>query len=200
MHRSFLVGLLLAVAAFGLSAQVADPAADHDALRKFKTELERAVSKRDFEAARRLFHEPFMATVITQDSFTDLGALKTYYDGLFTRENLRMKDVSIVAEADELSSIYTGTFAMTRGSTLERYELADGRAFDMKGRWTAISLKEADGSWKLLGIHMGTNFLDNPVLDAVERTVLWFGAGGAGLGLLLGLGAGWLLGRWRAQR
>jgi ketosteroid isomerase-like protein len=191
---------MLAAAATGACAQGAEHAADHDALRKLKGELEQAVPKRDFEAAKNLFHQPFMATVITQDSFTDLGTMKSYFDSLFTRSFLRMKEVSIKAEADDLSSIYTGTFAMTRGSTLERYELADGRAFDMKGRWTAVSIREADGKWKLLGIHMGTNFLDNPVLNAIERSVLWFGAGGAGLGLLVGFAGGWLFWRRRVQR
>lgn len=200
MYRTILVALMLAAAATGACAQDTEHAADHDALRKLKSELEQAVSKRDFEAAKNLFHQPFMATVVTQDSFTDLGTMKSYYDSLFTRSFLRMKEVSIKAEADDLSSIYTGTFAMTRGSTLERYELADGRAFDMKGRWTAVGIKEADGKWKLLGIHMGTNFLDNPVLNAIERSVLWFGAGGAGLGLLVGFAGGWLFWRRRVQR
>lgn len=200
MYRSFLVALILAATANGASAQGTEQAADHDALRKLKSELEQAVSKRDFEAAKILFHQPFMATVITQDSFTDLGTMKTYFDGLFARSFLRMKDLSIKAEADDLSSIYTGTFAMTRGSTLERYELADGRAFDMKGRWTAVSIKQSDGNWKLLGIHMGTNFLDNPVLNTIERSVLWFGAGGAGLGLLVGFACGWFFWRRRARR
>lgn len=198
MYRSFLV-LLLTIAATGASAQGNDQTADHDALRKLKGDLEQAVSKRDFEAAKNLFHQPFMATVITQDSFTDLGTMKSYFDGLFTRSFLRMKDVSMKAEADDLSTIYTGTFAMTRGSTLERYELADGRTFDMSGRWTAVSIKEADGRWKVLGIHMGTNFLDNPVLNAIERSVPWVGAGAGCLGLLIGFASGWFFWRRRAQ-
>ena len=140
MYRSILVALMLAAAATGASAQGTEHAADHDALRTLKSELEQAVSKRDFEAAKNLFHQPFMATVITRDSFTDLGTMQSYFDSLFTRSFLRMQKVSIKAEADDLSSIYTGTFAITRGSTLERYELADGRAFDMKGRWTADSV------------------------------------------------------------
>ena len=200
MHRSIFVSLLLALAAVGASAQLSDPSAEHDMLRKLKVDLEQAVSKRDFGALEGLLHQPFMATVVTQDSFVELDTMKRYYDSLFTRSILRMKEFSIKAEADELSSIYTGTFAMTRGSTLERYELADGRAFDMKGRWTAVSIKETDGKWKVLGIHMGTNFLDNPVLNAIERSTLWFGAGGAGLGLLVGFAGGWLFFRRRAKR
>lgn len=195
-----LATLLLALATAGACAQDNTAAADHDALRKLKGDLEQSVTRRDFDAVSKLLHKPFMTTVVTQDSFTDLAPMKSYYDSLFTRSTLRMKEVSIKAEADELSQLYTGTFAMTRGSTLERYELADGRAFDMKGRWTAVSIKESDGSWKLLGIHMGTNFLDNPVLSAIERSMMWVAAGGAGLGLLVGLGAGWLVWRRRMPR
>lgn len=200
MLRSCFTSLLLALATCGASAQGADLTAEHEKLRKLKADLEQTVSKRDFTAFAGLTHQPFMATVVTQDSFVDLDAMKRYYDGLFTRDVLRMKEVSIQAEADELSHIFTGTFAMTRGSTLEKYQLADGRGFDMKGRWTAVSIKEPDGSWKLLGIHMGTNFLDNPVLDAIERSALWFGAGGVGLGMVIGLACGWLLWRRRGSR
>lgn len=195
-----LATLLLVLATAGACAQDNTAAADHDALRKLKGDLEQSVTRRDFDAVSKLLHQPFMTTVVTQDSFTDLAPMKSYYDSLFTRSTLRMKEVSIKAEADELSQLYTGTFAMTRGSTLERYELADGRAFDMKGRWTAVSIKDPDGSWKLLGIHMGTNFLDNPVLSAIERSMMWVAAGGAGLGLLVGLGAGWLVWRRRMPR
>ena len=199
MNRSHLVAFVLAATASVAFAQVPDHAADHDALRKLKGDLEQAVSKRDFEAVKSLFDQPFMATVVTQESFTDMGPLKAYYDSLFTRDLLRMKEVSIKAEADELSKIYTGTFATTRGSTTERYVLDDGRAFDMKGRWTAVSIKGADGSWKVLSIHMGANFLDNPVLNAIEKNTLWVGAGSVGLGLLIGFAGGWFARRARAQ-
>ncbi|WP_172202576.1 hypothetical protein [Niveibacterium sp. COAC-50] len=194
MLRSFLA-LLMLIATSGVYAQSDEHAADHNALRKLKGDLEQAVSKRDFDAAQVLFHKPFMATVVTQESFTDLASLKTYFDGLFSRELLRMKEMSIHAKADELSKIYTGTFALTRGSTQERYELADGRAFEMQGRWTAISIKEPDGNWKILGIHSGTNFLDNPVLSAIERSALWLAAGCGFGGLLMGIGMGWFF--WR---
>jgi hypothetical protein len=106
-----------------------------------------------------------------------------------------MKKAEITADADELSQIYTGTFAVTRGSTKEHYELADGRGFDLKGRWTGVSIKE-DGQWKMLAVHTGTNFLDNPVLAAIEKSVAWVGAGAGAIGLLIGF----LLGRWRRRR
>lgn len=164
--------------------------ADHEALRKLKSDAVEAVNKRDYALMQKFLHQPFMTTLITQDNFTDTGKLKDYFEGLYTRDTLKMKNVSIAAEADELSQIYEGTFAVNKGSTKEHYELADGRKFDLDGRWTAVSIKE-NGEWKLLAVHLGTNFLDNPVLNAIENSVVWFGAGGAAGGLLIGFAAGW---------
>ena len=171
---------------------------EHIALRKLKDEIGVAISKRDFGAASKLLHQPFMATVITQESFTDIAPLKQYYDSLFTRHSPQIKDISIVPEADELSKIMTGTFAFTRGSTAERYVLADGRAFDLKGRWTAASIKEPDGSWRILAIHTGVNFLDNPVINTIEKSLVWIGAACTAFGTALGLLGGWFI--WRFRR
>lgn len=170
--------------------------ADHQALRAMKEQLTSAINQQDFEAARKLVHTPMLATAVTQDSFADFDAMAGYFKSLFTRDTLRMKSVKLAADADELSQIYTGTFAVTRGSTKEDYELADGRSFQLKGRWTATSIKDVDGNWKLLAIHSGTNFLDNPVLAAIEKSVAWVGAGAGLIGLVLGF----LLGRWRRRK
>ncbi|MCK7481155.1 MAG: hypothetical protein M0C28_31090 [Candidatus Moduliflexus flocculans] len=102
-----------------------------------------------------------------------------------------MKEVSIKAEADDLSSIYSGTFAMTRGSTLERYELAGWPRLRHEGALDGGKHQGDGRQLKVLGIHMGTNFLDNPVLNAIERSTLWFGAV-ALAGLLVGFAGGWL--------
>ncbi|MDO5692832.1 MAG: nuclear transport factor 2 family protein [Pseudomonadota bacterium] len=199
MFRSLLSCLILTLASLSATAQdTTDPqAAEHDALRQLKAELTQVMERRDFDAAAHLVHTPFMATVNTQDSFTTLPALKDFYDRLFTHNVPRLKEIHMRPEADELSQIYTGTFALTRGMTNERYVLADGRDFDMQGRWTAVSLKEPDGRWKLLGVHMGVNFMNNPVLNAIERSVMWIGLAGAGAGALLGFGLAWWLRRPR---
>ena len=66
----------------------------------------------------------------------------------------------------------------------------------MKSRWTATVIKDG-GQWKLLTIHAGTNFLDNPVLAGIEQLSKTYGAVGAGGGLILGAFMGFLLGRLR---
>lgn len=199
--KRILLTALLALGLFTTQVQAQTPtdpvAADHEALRQLKVDLETMMAQRDFDMAAKLMHDPFMVTLVTQDSFTSLPSLKSYYDSLFSRETMRLKDLSISADADELSQIHTGTFALTRGSTKEHYEMADGRQFDLKGRWTAVSLKEPDGRWRLLGIHTGTNFLDNPVLGAIEKSLWWFFGGGALAGLVAGFVLAWLLRRPR---
>jgi ketosteroid isomerase-like protein len=196
---SFIIALLVsALVSLPALAQTTGTAADHEALRKLKDQALQAVNTRDYALARKLINEPFMATLITQDSFTDFDKLKAYFEGLYTRDFLRMKSVTLAAEPDDYSQILQGEFALTKGATKERYELADGRVFDMAGRWTAVSLKQS-GEWKLLAFHSGTNFLDNPVLSAVEKSVLWVGAAAGALGLVIGLAGGWLL-RWRWAR
>lgn len=191
--------LSLAAGAGGAMAQQAGTEEDHQALRALKEQAVKAVNARDYAAAEKLLDDPFMITVVTQDSFTDMNKLKTYFEGLYTRDFLRMKSVSISAEADQLSEIYTGTFSVNKGSTKERYELADGRVFDLDGRWTAVSVQQ-DGQWKLLAVHTGINFLDNPVLAAIEKSIFWVGLLGGGLGLLAGFAGGWFFSRRRASK
>jgi len=190
MIRRLLVLLTTLLFSLPVFAVTPENQAEHDALRKLKADLTAAINTRDYAAMQANLHQPFMATVITQDSFSDFDKLKDYFDSLYTRDTLRVKSISVAAEADELSQIFQGTFALTKGSTKEHYKMADGRDFDVDGRWTAISLKE-DGKWKVLAVHTGTNFLDNPVLNAIEKSVIWFGLGG----LLIGLTAGFLAGR-----
>ncbi len=170
--------------------------AQHAALRALKAELVETVNSQDFTRLGALTNTPFTATLVTQDHFTDLDAAKAFFDGLFTRKLLRMESVAFAAEPDALSTIYTGTVAVTTGSTVETYTLADGRSFDIDGRWTALSIEEPDG-WKLAAFHSGTDFLDNPVLKAAGASVVRVAAMVGAAGLVLGLVAGWLLGRRR---
>lgn len=197
MFRFILAIMLSLVLVAPVAAQTAGiPADDHDALRKLKSDITEAVNKHDYSALELHLAKPFTITLITQDNFTEIDKVKTYYEGLFTRNFLRLKNITLSAEADDLSQIYEGTFALTKGSTKEHYEMADGRIFDMDGRWTAVSIKK-DGEWKLLAIHTGTNFLNNAVINAVEKGAAWSGITAGSAGLIMGLVAGWFIGRRR---
>ena len=179
-----------------LLAQNASQAADHEALRKLKTDVITAINTRNVQSMDTLLHKPFMSTLITQDSFTDIERLKAYFDGLFTRPVLRINKITMEAEPDEPAQIYTGTFAVARGGTKEVYELGDGRTYTIPGRWTATTIKD-NGQWKVLAVHTGVNFIDNPVMTAVEKSTLYFGAGGVALGAVIGFLLGFFIRRKR---
>jgi hypothetical protein len=179
-----------------LLAQNVSQAADHEALRKLKTDVITAINTRNVQSMDTLLHKPFMSTLITQDSFTDIDRLKAYFDDLFTRSVLRINKITMEAEPDESAQIYTGTFAVARGGTKEVYELGDGRTYTIPGRWTATTIKD-NGQWKVLAVHTGVNFIDNPVMTAVEKSTLYFGAGGVAVGAVIGFLLGFLIRRQR---
>ena len=179
-----------------LLAQNASQAADHEALRKLKTDVITAINTRNVQSMDTLLHKPFTSTLITQDSFADIERLKAYFDGLFTRSVLRINKITMEAEPDESAQIYTGTFAVARGGTKEVYELGDGRTYTIPGRWTATTIKD-NGQWKVLAVHTGVNFIDNPVMTAVEKSTLYFGAGGVALGAVIGFLLGFFIHRKR---
>ena len=179
-------------------AQEGPQAADHAALRKLKDDVINAINTRNLAAMDAMLHKPFLSTVITQESFNETGKLRGWFEDLFSRPLLRLRHFRIQAEADEMAQIHTGTLAVARGSTKERYELADGRGFDFDGRWTATAIKD-NGQWKVLTLHAGTNFLDNPVINAIERSVLTFAAIAAVGGAIVGFLLGFFLRRGRAK-
>ena len=199
--KGFVLAVALSLASVGAASaqnapQAAAQAADHDALRKLKDDIVNAVNTRNLDTMDRVMHKPFMATVITQDSFTEADKLKAYFNDLFNRNILRISRITMQADADELAQIYTGTYAIARGGTRERYEMADGRNFDMQGRWTAVAMKDG-AAWKILAIHTGTNFLDNPVLTAAAKSDVYFGAGGLAIGAVVGFLVGFFVFRRR---
>jgi len=127
----------------------------------------------------------------------EIGA---YFNKWFGPEGY-LKKLHISLVHDSLTEIYgNNTFGIIRGSGEEDYILADARHFDMKTRWTATVLKDTDGKWRILSLHIGTNFLDNPILNKAEASLMYFAGGGLVTGFILGLLIWFLMGRQKKQR
>jgi len=99
-------------------------------------------------------------------------------------------------EADDLTEFYADkTFGIVRGSGEEDYVLSDSRSFPMKTRWTATVIKDTDGQWRILTLHIGTDFLNNPILAVAEESTKLFGIAGVAAGVVFGILLMFLLGR-----
>ena len=161
------------------------------------TGIEAAINEQRYEDLDQFFHENARITTISQEFLASPDAIEPYFDNWFGEGGyLRKLDMELTADA--LTEFYADTtFGIVRGSGKEFYELADGRTYPMETRWTAAVIKDTDGSWRILSLHIGTNFVDNALLSAAVATAKNYVITGAVIGLVIGLVLGLLLGRRR---
>ena len=197
MLRRIMVTSLLLIIAPVLAAQ--EPDHDiHEELRGLLTGIETAIDSEAYGDLAQYFHEDLRITTINQEVMSSRADIEPYFEFWFG-EGGYLKKLDMKLEADALTEFYADkTIGIVRGSGAEDYVLSDTRFFAMKTRWTATVIKDTDGKWRILTLHIGTNFLDNPILSMAEGSVKNVGMGGAVIGLVLGLLIGFFL--WRRKK
>jgi ketosteroid isomerase-like protein len=167
----------------------------HQELRAILDTLQSSINEGKYDAMLPVISRDIRATPINQEVISSHKEVSAYFKKWFGPGGY-LKKLDMALNADALTELSADkTWGLTRGSGLERYTLADGRKYDMKTRWTAVVAKESDGKWRLRAIHIGTNFLDNPILAEAESAVVKVGIGGALGGLILGAVLGFFFGR-----
>lgn len=186
--------LVLALFAIPVYAQEADHEI-HQELRAVLNTIQTSINSGNYDAMLPVVSDSIRATTITQEVMSNRDEVSAYFKKWFGPGGyLKKLDMHFTADAlTELSP--DKTWGIVRGSGVENYTLADGRQYPMKTRWTAVLAKEADGKWRLRAIHIGTNFLDNPVLDDAKHAVVRYAAIAAVIALALGVLVGFLWGR-----
>lgn len=182
-----------------LSADVAiEDKAIHNELRGVLQGLETAVNSEKYEDLAQYFHKDMTVTMSNQEvlhSFDDISKFFAFWFG----ENGKLDHVEMKLNADSLTKLYANKMiGVVHGSGIEDTYLSDSRFFPMKTRWSATLIKDSDGIWRVLSLHIGVNFLDNPVMSMVEdngKNLVMLGGFG---GLLLGLLIGFIL--WRKRK
>ena len=167
----------------------------HQELRGILGTLQQSINSGNFDAMLPVVSPQIRATTINQETLSNHQEVSAYFKRWFGPGGY-LKKLDMKLEADALTELSPDkSWGLVRGSGLEGYTLSDGRKYDMKTRWTAAVAKESDGKWRLRAIHIGTNFLDNPILAEAEAAAWKTGAGGAAIGLILGALAGFLFAR-----
>ena len=177
---------LLVVLLLSVHFLYANTEATHQELRELLQGLEKAVNTKQYGELQRYFSPKMKVTMINQETLSDPSQIEPYFNKWFGEKGY-LKDLQMKLDADAKTEFYGEDIGVVWGSGDEKYILSDTRFFDMKTRWTATVIKEADGKWRILTLHIGTNFLDNPVSNAIERSTKLFAAIGALAGLILGL-------------
>ena len=190
----FIAAVLLAGPSSAI-AQEAD-AEVHEELRALLAGLTETINESRFDELDQYLYEPFSATMINQETITSREELKAYFEKWVSGEGALIKSITMALEADELTTIYDGKYGIARGSNVEAYELTTGKSYELTSRWTATLIKD-EGQWKVLAVHSGINFIDNPVLAAAKESLILFAVGGAAAGVLGALILCWLFRRRR---
>jgi hypothetical protein len=185
-------------AAAAPAASDAGDEAIHEELRGLLRGIQNAVNSERYGDLAPFFHERMRVTTINQEVIASPEEIAPYFERWFGEDGFLDK-VDMTLTADALTEFYANrSIGIVRGSGDEAYILTDGRAFDMKTRWTATAIRDSDGKWKILTLHIGTNFLDNPILDVAEASLGYAALAGGVAGLLIGVLAALFLRRRRS--
>jgi ketosteroid isomerase-like protein len=167
----------------------------HQELRGILTTLQSSINDGKYDEMLPILSRDIRATPINQEVMSSHEEVSAYFKRWFGSGGY-LKKLDMKLDADALTELSADkSWGLVRGSGLERYTLADERKYDMKTRWTATVVKESDGKWRLRSIHIGTNFLDNPILKEAESAIVKVAIAVALGGLILGAVLGFVFGR-----
>lgn len=192
LNKFILVGLLAFFSISGMASEEPDHAI-HEELRAVLQLTAGAINSGDFDKMLPVLSEQIRATPINQEFLASRSEVSAYFKKWFGSGGY-LKKLEITLNPDALTDLSEDkTWGVVRGKGIEKYVLADGRPYELMTRWTATVAKESDGKWRIRAIHIGTDFLSNPILSEAERALGYALGGGGVAGLLAGLLLGWLM-------
>jgi hypothetical protein len=189
------LGLAICFVLLAPVLHAAEGDAVHDELRGLLRGIEQAINTEKYDQLPPFFHQRTRITTINQEVISSPSEIPAYFNKWFGAGGY-LKKLDMKLTADELTEFYGDkTIGLVRGGGEENYVLADGRFFPMKTRWTATVIKDSDSKWRILSLHIGTNFLDNPILAKAEGSLMTAGIAGLVIGLALGALSAFLIRR-----
>lgn len=171
--------------------------ATHNELRQLVSGIETAINSEQYDSLAQYFSKDMKVTAINQEFLSKHSDIVPWFEKWFGK-NGKINKLEIKLTAAKKTKFYSDKIGIVYGTGEEKYILSDTRKFNMLTRWTATVIKEDDGKWRILTLHIGTDFLDNPLLNTIEDSVKTFGIIGVIAGLFLGLLFGFLL--WKKKK
>lgn len=187
-------------AAFTLHIATAQEAAvptdpDHIELRALKDQLVKGINDGNMDLIEPLLHPNVVVTWQDGQVCKGPAAVRKFYADMAAKSKKTFQGYKVPPTADEPTILYSNaTSGVVYGHNVGVFHLL-GHEFEMKNRWTATVVKE-DGKWMLASYHVSMNVLDNPLLNTFKSVGFFLG----GAGLVLGLLAGWFLGKRKRRQ
>lgn len=137
--------------------------ADHEALRDLLGRAVAAINTCDFETLLDCLDDPFVFTLADQVALTNRADVSAYYERILNDPKSIVVSVETAPKAEILTRFLGPDAGYCYGSGVDTYTLKNGRRVKINNRWTGV-VRRVDGAWKVSAVHVGVNFLDNPVL------------------------------------
>jgi len=189
MFKILLFSFLLVM---GSSLQAQNEVETHKELRLLLNNIEDSINTQKYSELSQFFHKNLRVTTINQEVISSPNEIGEYFNRWFGKDGY-LASLKIKLEADVLTEFYSNnSYGIVRGFGKESYILSDGRTFDMKTRWTATVTKNDANKWVILSLHIGTDFLNNPILQVAENSMIYAAIAGSLVGLIIGILIGFL--------
>ena len=187
--------ILIVLFVFSLPANAATEPDEliHNELRQLLAGIETAINTQHYADLARYFHRDLRVTTVNQNTLASYADIESYFDEWFGEDGY-LQSLEMTLDPDALTEFYNNkTMGIVRGNGIEKYQLTDGRNIDLQTRWTATVIKDTDNKWRILALHLGTNFYDNAIYHETRNYLIKMATIGTIVGLLLGFGLGFYL-------
>ena len=165
----------------------------HIELRALKDRAVKAVNAKDEAALLKELSPAVLFTAMNNERVSGIEAVKAYHQKMMVGASRIVKEMSITAVADDLTTLHSGgTAGVVTGTSNADFKLMAGLEFNVPLRWTATVIR-TDNTWRIAGLHFSANMFDNPLMAAGGSLRFWLLL----LGIPLALIAGYAFGRRR---
>lgn len=174
-----------AAASITLAQAPEDPA--HQELRALRAEVLKAITSGNVEDTLKFVHPNVVITWQNHDVVRGHQGVRDFMRRMGADA---FRGYRVEPTPDDLTILYGGDMGVSFGTSVAEYRLL-GMTLSFTNRWTATLVKE-DGRWMLASYQVSNNVLNNPILTVL----MWAGV----LALIVGIVAGFVLGRRRVRR
>ncbi len=184
---------LLAFTLFALTPLPAQDAKPEPAeLHTLRDSLLDAINRADLDRQLTCLHPNVVITYQNAEVARGRDGVKTFLLRTTAGREKLVESIHIEAKPDGPAILHGADTAIVSGSSVETYKRAHGSDLTLNGRWT-VTVVQDRGQWLVAALHCSTGLSDNPLIASTKKAGVTASIGS----ILIGLIAGWLLGRKR---